>query len=256
MNGRKCFPSTKRLAERTGLSQRRVEGHLRAADTEGWIGRSRIGEGQGWRRTVYTLSVPDVRTERPHVDIEGGDGASAPNPENVRTERPHLEPERADVVAERADVGGTNVRTERPLTSISTSLETSTATESHESERDSRDFPTLAKLPRDGRDRIYPPEFEGAFAALPARHVAHSKANAYRGWHVQVQEAEEAFQLEAAADAYAEECREKDIAGSDFVMMASTFFGPGERWQPYSGIEPKPPAKAPRPAPGGGFYAA
>ena len=257
MDGGNCFPSTRRLAKRTGLSRRRLEGHLRAAEIEGWVGRSRIGEGQGWRRTLYVLKVPDVETQRPHVDIEGGDGVSPPNPGNVGTERPHLEPERGDAVAGRGDVGGTNVGTERPLTSLSTSPTTSSlCDESHDGREKRNNFPSLAKLPLKGRNRIYPPEFEGAFAALPARHVAHSKAGAYRAWRVQVRTAEEVFQLDAASSAYAQDVRKRDQEGTEFVMMASTFFGPAERWRPYSGIEPPRPAQAPMPAPGGGFYAA
>ena len=33
--GGSCFPSTRRLAERTGLSHRHVEKHLREAESEG-----------------------------------------------------------------------------------------------------------------------------------------------------------------------------------------------------------------------------
>jgi len=120
-----------------------------------------------------------------------------------------------------------------------------------------RKFPTLAKLPRDGSARIYPPEFEGAFQALPLRSRPHPKAAAYTAWHrYAVREVEEPFQLEAAALAYAEQMEADGDVGKKFVYMASTFFGPGEPWEPYSGIEPTPPVPAPEPAPGGGFYAA
>ena len=103
-----------------------------------------------------------------------------------------------------------------------------------------RNFPPLGKLPRNGRSRVYPPEFEGAFHALPARHVAHPKADAYRAWRsrVWVHDVEEVFQLEAAADAYAEDARARGIEGTEYVMQASTFFGPGARHEPYLGRQP------------------
>ena len=130
---------------------------------------------------------------------------------------------RANIVREYGSTKDSSLRSESLLCDESLSVE--------------REFPTLAKLPRNGRKRrIYPPEFDGAFATLPARSRPHPKADAYRAWRVQVQKAEEAFQLQAAADAYADECRSKDIAGTDFVMMAATFFGAGERWKPYSGV--------------------
>jgi hypothetical protein len=103
-----------------------------------------------------------------------------------------------------------------------------------------RAFPPLSKLPRNGRRRIYPAEFEGAYAALPARHRPHPKAAAYQAWRSRVDDVAELVQLEAAADAYREDCEAREIVGTEFVMQASTFFGPGERWQPYIGVDPAP----------------
>lgn len=100
-----------------------------------------------------------------------------------------------------------------------------------------RSFPTVSKLPRNGRLRIYPPEFEGAFSALPQRHRSHPKAAAYKAWRAHAsRDVEEIFQLEAAAEAYEEDCEAREIVGTEYVMQAATFFGPGERWTPYIGV--------------------
>ena len=232
-DGSSCFPSTQLLADRTGLSRRRVEGHLREAAEEGWIRRRARGDGQSWRRWIYTLAIPDVGTKRPHLR---GDETSAPHAD-VETERPHDSPEGEDVLARRGDETSSKVGTKRPITYSKTYSKTSLlCDESHDGDEDSRDFPSLATLPRLGRRRIYPPAFEGAFRALPVRHVAHPKADAYRAWRLQAREADELFQLEAAAGAYNEDVQQKEM-DAEFVMMASTFFGPGERWRSYSGIE-------------------
>ena len=77
--------------------------------------------------------------------------------------------------------------------------------ESPERSSERRKFPALAKLPRKRKRYVYPPEFDGAFSALPARHAAHPKADAYRAWRSAVKFADEPFQLEAAALAYADE---------------------------------------------------
>jgi hypothetical protein len=103
---------------------------------------------------------------------------------------------------------------------------------------DGRTFPPLDKLPRKGSERLYPPAFEGAFAALPRRHVSHPKADAYSAWRARAGDVDELFQLEAAADAYREDCARRDVVGTEYVMQASTFFGPHEKWKPYSGVEP------------------
>jgi hypothetical protein len=134
--GADIFPSTKELARATGMSRRRVEGHLRDAESEHWIRRASVGKGQGWRRMRYELVMPKVGTECPHDDPERGDGASQPLRRDVGTERPDRPPQRADVEDERGDDSDVNVGTERPITSVGplhpTSPTTSPAREDEE----------------------------------------------------------------------------------------------------------------------------
>lgn len=66
-DGKNIWPSTVELARAAGLSRHRTEGHLREAETDGWIRRrSRGVGGKGWRRMEYVLTVPApvVATER------------------------------------------------------------------------------------------------------------------------------------------------------------------------------------------------
>ena len=126
--GADIFPSTKEIARATGMSRRRVEGHLRHAESEHWISRASVGQGRGWRRMRYELVIPKVGTERPHDDPERGDGASQPLRRDVGTERPNRPPQRADVGDERGDDSDTNVGTERPITSVGPPHSTSPTT--------------------------------------------------------------------------------------------------------------------------------
>ena len=149
--GADIFPSTKELARATGMSRRRVEGHLREAESEHWIRRASVGKGQGWRRMRYELVMPKVGTERPHDDPERGDGASQPLRRDVGTKRPNLPPQRGDVEDERGDDSDVNVGTERPTTSVvplhSTSPTTSPAREDDEDlERELKENEPQAKL--------------------------------------------------------------------------------------------------------------
>ena len=233
-DGGSCFPSTRRLAERTGISRRHVEKHLRRGEAEGWITRTPIGEGKGWKRTSYDLLIPaNVATESSQVTGEHGDGGYPPHPDNVVTEGIHVGAQRGDPEAGRGDPQYQIVATQGPLTSPETSLGTSPVLL-----RDSgrRDFLSLAKLPREGRGRTYPPEFSGAFEAMPDRHVSQPKADAYRTWRSATKLVDEVFQLEAAALAYRDDQMAQGQVGTRWVMMASTFFGSGERWKPYSGV--------------------
>ncbi len=59
-DGTSCYPSTRTIAARTGLSERTVCTHLELAETEGWLQRSARGRGAGqaWRGHEYRPSVP------------------------------------------------------------------------------------------------------------------------------------------------------------------------------------------------------
>lgn len=144
-DGADIYPSTRELARATGLSRRRVEGHLREAVEEGWITRHPIGEGRQWKRMRYALAIPaDVETKRPHADYEGGDGASPRNPVEVETKRPHKGQRGGDVAARGGDVADTEVGTERPTTSVVTSPQTSPVTPPEGAARAAPNWPARA----------------------------------------------------------------------------------------------------------------
>jgi len=67
LDGSSCFPSVRLLAERTGLSERTVCTHLRAACEESWIRKIVKGKsGKGWRLHQYFPTIP-VGAEPPSL---------------------------------------------------------------------------------------------------------------------------------------------------------------------------------------------
>lgn len=63
-DGGSCFPSTRLLAEETGLSHRSVLTHLEQAAEVGWIRRKPRGHsGRGWRLHAYEPAIPDEPDE-------------------------------------------------------------------------------------------------------------------------------------------------------------------------------------------------
>lgn len=211
-----CWPSVPTIMRASGFKRAMVLRTLGELEAMGAVSR----QPRPPKSTVYTVHHMDRPLHGPSigqtVTVHHMDGHSPPHGPERPIERP----------------------IERPTLSDDESSEEGQV-------RDRRDFPPLAKLPRNGRGRVYPPEFEGAFAALPARHVPHPKAAAYTAWRARVREVEEVFQLEAAADAYREDQERQGKAGTEFVLQAATFFGPGGRFEPYLGREPgalAPPA--------------
>ena len=87
-DGGHCFPSTRLLAERAGLSQRFVCIHLALAVDGGWLSKERRqGDlGQGWRRNEYQAMLPKALTQGKHVARKGTYPRSARSSEG---EYPH-----------------------------------------------------------------------------------------------------------------------------------------------------------------------
>jgi len=73
-----CYPSTRLLAERTGLSERSVCTHLELAAAGGWIskGLRREASGQGWKRHEYRATLPKALKDVQHLTHEGTEGRS------------------------------------------------------------------------------------------------------------------------------------------------------------------------------------
>lgn len=76
----------------------------------------------------------------------------------------------------------------------------------------------------------YPAEFEAAWAAYPRRSGGNSKKAAFDAWRARVRAGADPADLLSGASRYAEFVRGEGKEGSRFVMMAATFFGPGEHY--------------------------
>lgn len=82
-----CYPTTKQIAEATGLSERSVCTHIDAAEREGWIRVSQHGfRGQGWRNNQYEATWPDDGQK-------GTEPRSAPEPEALNLVQEGTEPD-------------------------------------------------------------------------------------------------------------------------------------------------------------------
>lgn len=200
----RCDPSVPTLAQETGLGRRTVQGVIQRLQLERGYLLCNRREG---RSTCYSVSVPTPAIDAPPRQVHPRSASGGPT-QQVHPTPAAAAPERAKERAkERTNMG-------------------------------ERSFPRLKKLPRDGRLRIYPPEFEGAFSALPQRHRSHPKPASYKAWRAHAsQDVAELFQLEAAAEAYGEDCEAREIVSTAFVMQAARFFGPGGEWEPYSGVD-------------------
>lgn len=203
----RCDPSVAGIAAEADLSERCVRDAIKRLEGQGLLDCNR----RSGMRTRYVVHVPTPAPVAPLQDVHPCTSSTPPRQEVHPTPAPGAPERTKERTKERTDLFGGI---------------------------DGRSFPPLDKLPRQGSERLYPPAFEGAFAALPRRHVSHPKADAYSAWRARVGDVEELFQLEAAADAYREDCARRDVVGTEFVMQASTFFGKHEKWKPYSGVEP------------------
>lgn len=210
-DGSSCFPSTRTLADDTGLSRRTVEKHLREAASQDWIDRRERGRDKNtrWRSYQYLPRTPTLEKEIPQAL---GEGASQ----------------------SRGDLGESDDETlgkELPLTSSSTSSERNGG---HPGEEDSpsSEYPPPSDLPKDDSGCYrYPASFERIWDAYPSRDGPNPKKAGYRKVRALVRNGIEPGKLLAATEAYASRLEREGRVGTEFVKHASTFFGPDEHWR-------------------------
>lgn len=189
--GERCFPTTRRLAEQTGLSERSVITHIQRATQEGWLLVSKHGtNGQGWRRHEYHPLVP-----------QRAEGGSVPQ-----------RAERASVASvERAEPHDRNVLKEVQCNS------------KENSKTPSRTIPK--------KNGSYPVEFETIWSLYPKRTGANSKRAAFKAWQARLRSGVPEEEILDGVRRYADYCDDRGNSGTSYVKMAATFFGPDEWWK-------------------------
>jgi len=86
---------------------------------------------------------------------------------------------------------------------------------------------TLTACAKNGHDQ----EFEHAWAFYPRRGGSNSRHDAHRAWRARIRSGVDPAELIAGVMRYATFCEATGKTGTEFVQMAQTFFGPGERWR-------------------------
>ena len=77
----------------------------------------------------------------------------------------------------------------------------------------------------------YPQDFERIWVSYPEREGPNPKQLAFKAWRARIKEGVKPEDLVAGVDRYRYYLATQDKEGTEFVMMASTFFGAGERWK-------------------------
>lgn len=76
------------------------------------------------------------------------------------------------------------------------------------------------------------PEFMTAWSAYPKREGGNPRKAAWTAWKARVRAGDATAQeLVEATRGYAKFCDTGNKTGTQFVLMASTFYGPGEHWR-------------------------
>ena len=75
-----------------------------------------------------------------------------------------------------------------------------------------------------------PEIFEQAWKAYPKREGSNSKADALKAWNARIRLGVKADDMLAGVQRYAEFCEAKGQVGTQYVLQASTFFGPSGKW--------------------------
>lgn len=87
----------------------------------------------------------------------------------------------------------------------------------------------------------YPPEFEADWLVYPRRFGGNSKKEAHAAWRARLRDGVPVETLHAGTVRYKTFCEAEQKIGTRFVMMGSTFYGPGEHYlEQWSTVEATP----------------
>lgn len=194
--GESAYPSIDLLAFETALSRRAVITHLQNAAALGWIRTSKHGYGgQRWARNEYDPCIPEGFVPLEIPKVVVPEGGEPDDKKAVN-----------------------DVHSNRPkeLTKEQTTL----SSVSSERKKKSND--------------AWDPVFEEAWKAYPKRDGDNPKATALKAWRARVRGGVDPQRLLAATKAYAEAMRRQGNLGTRYVLHASTFYGPGDRYAEYA----------------------
>jgi len=227
--GESAYPSIDLLAFETALSRRAVITHLQNAAAWGWIRTTKHGYGgQRWARNEYDPCIPEdfVPLEMPKVVVpEGGE----PDDKKAVNDVHSLDSKAVNVVPEGGEPDDkkavNDVHSNRPkeLTKEQTTL-SSVSSERKKKSNDADD-----------------PVFEEAWKAYPKRDGDNPKATALKAWRARVRGGVDPQRLLAATKAYAEAMKRQGNLGTRYVLHASTFYGPGDRYAEYAARDDETP---------------
>lgn len=101
--------------------------------------------------------------------------------------------------------------------------------------------------PPPARDEV----FERAWSEYPKREGDNPKRPALRAWRARIGDGEDPQEMLGATIAYRRRVRADGKDGTEYVMMARTFYGPDLRYRDYlvKPVEAKPPVPKPAPPP-------
>jgi len=120
----------------------------------------------------------------------------------------------------------------RPTGEPDTSPETDQVRTTDGPPADQKQCSEYSQCSEDSKDTRVPYQeaFTACWDAYPSRAGGNPKKAAYKAWVARVREGVDPDELLKATQAYAKHCRQSGRAGTEFVMMGRTFYGPNERW--------------------------
>lgn len=165
-----CYPTTKQLAEATGLSERAICTHIEIAKQGGWLTVTVHGfKGQKWKNHQYEAAWPEV---------EGAEGGSARSDKKALNDVQQQSTERGSAASKKAlnvVPKGTEPNDKKALNDVQSTSPVTTPITSSMSERGSD-----AAAPK-GKKQTYPETFEAFWRDYP-RTPNMSKMKALAGW--------------------------------------------------------------------------
>lgn len=193
--GHDIWPSVERVARMTKQSRRAVQYHFKAMVKRGWLVAEQAGGGRT-KTTRYRIPIELIP--------QGGVGT-------VQILHPLPKP------GVQSPTGKGAISDKKPCKAFAP--------------EPSLPVREPSVLGAGGTHRTYQPDFEAAFKVYPQRSGNNPKLDAAKAWTARIREGVAPEVMLAGVKRYAAWCAGTEKTGTEFVMRASTFFGPSKPYE-------------------------
>jgi predicted transcriptional regulator len=217
---KQCYPGIRLLAKDMGYDKDTIQNSIKELATKGLI---KIQPGKRGQKNIYTIIDPAILPDKVYGNPVQLVNESVRKSSTLITNEHDTEPQKCTESLQK--VYGNPVPNQKNITRRKLyNIILTTRDKKPMNEKYSRNYQFEINR-RDEEDKLLDESFEEVWREYPKRAGSNNKQAARRQWRARLEEDCTCENMKAGTLRYKVYCDKENKTGSEFVMMASTFFG-------------------------------